>query len=256
MKIFALACTLCLAIVAKAQDEMETDRPDQTETPVLVKKGYFQAEFGFNYENTAGRNYSLLTPTSLLKYSPWKRIEFRILVDFQNEYHHLIPDPEIIHGFAPIELGTKILVAEENKILPATSFIAHFGLPGTGSGAFKPSEPIASVVLTMQHTISPATSLGYNLGLKWEGYSSSPLFAYTIAPGFEITKSFSAFVEAFGFVGKENYNDHCVDAGISYFVNKNMKLDFSGGAGLSKQSPRQFFSLGFSFRIPLSRRFI
>ena len=53
---------LCLPILTFAQSEgrIETDRPDQTECPFIVKKGYFQAEMGFNRATSEN-----LFPTSL-----------------------------------------------------------------------------------------------------------------------------------------------------------------------------------------------
>jgi len=61
-----------------AQERIETDRPDQTETPFNVPKKYFQAEFGFNKENLTDYNYNLIHPTALLKYGLSNRIELRV----------------------------------------------------------------------------------------------------------------------------------------------------------------------------------
>lgn len=65
---------LCLPILTFAQSEgrIETDRPDQTECPFIVKKGYFQAEMGFNRATSEN-----LFPTSLLKIGIHKRLELR-----------------------------------------------------------------------------------------------------------------------------------------------------------------------------------
>jgi hypothetical protein len=254
MKIILLCAAFLTSTIVNAQQSIETDRPDQTETPALTPKEYFQGEFGFNYVNTTGRDYSLAVPTSLLKYGLGNRVELRLNIDYLNNYYHLIPDPVTVIGFEPVEIGTKIHLFNEKKALPNTSFIAHIGISDLSSKAFIPKKPVASVVLTMQHTMSDITSLGYNLGLKWEGYSSSPVFAYTFSPGFNITEKLSAFIEFFGFTGREHYHDHNIDAGIACLLNKNMKIDFAAGKGLSEISNDHFFSLGFSFRFPLMKQ--
>lgn len=255
-KLRSLATALLFSCSVGAQDStgnIETDRPDQTETPTLTKKGYFQAELGLNYERVHDKNYTMMVPTSLLKYGISKKLEFRLNVNYRTDYIQLIPDSLELEGFEPIELGVKVGLWEEKNARPKTSFIGHIGLSEIASDVYKPKEPIASMVFTMQHTLSNVTSLGYNLGLKWEGESSSPVFAYTFAPGFNLSKRFYFFVESFGFIGKENYHDHNADAGIAYLINPNMKVDVAGGKGLSSASSEYFLSLGYSFRLPVSK---
>ena len=42
-----------LAVRGQQTGRIETDRPDQTECPFIVKKGYIQAEMGFNQNSYA-----------------------------------------------------------------------------------------------------------------------------------------------------------------------------------------------------------
>jgi len=69
-----------LFCVAQEEGRMETDRPDQTESPYLTKKKYIQAEVGFNYEKN-GDLHSLVHPTVLWKYGACKRFEFRLITE-------------------------------------------------------------------------------------------------------------------------------------------------------------------------------
>ncbi|MFM2401685.1 MAG: hypothetical protein RI950_1202 [Bacteroidota bacterium] len=57
---------------AQSEGRIETDRPDQTECPFIVKKGYIQSELGFNRATSEN-----LFPTSLVKYGLSKRFELR-----------------------------------------------------------------------------------------------------------------------------------------------------------------------------------
>ena len=63
-------------IWAQQSGRLETDRPDQTECPFIVKKGYFQAEIGFN-RSAEGGDVRYLSPTSLLKIGVHPFVELR-----------------------------------------------------------------------------------------------------------------------------------------------------------------------------------
>src|SRR5215217_9259845 len=83
----------CVSITAFSQDpiRIDTDRPDQTESPFTVPKKYFQGEFGFNKENFDNKDYNILFPTFLLKYGLHKRFELRLESSLTHEYLHLQP---------------------------------------------------------------------------------------------------------------------------------------------------------------------
>lgn len=61
---------LFAAITLSAQEipPIQTDRPDQTETPNLVPAKHFQLESGFNYEKVDNAENNYLYPTILWKY--------------------------------------------------------------------------------------------------------------------------------------------------------------------------------------------
>lgn len=42
------------SLFAQQEGRIETDRPDQTECPFIVKKGYIQMEWGFNRQIESG----------------------------------------------------------------------------------------------------------------------------------------------------------------------------------------------------------
>src|SRR6476469_5110276 len=78
---------------ALAQDKMETDRPDQTETPFLIPKRYFQTELGLTKQNEYNKNWKILYPTALFKYGMSKRGELDVEFNYTSEYKQLIPNP-------------------------------------------------------------------------------------------------------------------------------------------------------------------
>jgi hypothetical protein len=100
----------------------------------------------------------------------------------------------------------------------------------------------------MQHTLGEQTALGYNLGAEWNGFSNQATWIYTFAPGINIGKRGYAYIEAFGSIVRREKPAHAVDGGFAYYVNDNIKLDVSAGAGLSEQAIDNYVALGLSFR--------
>ncbi|MEO6611773.1 MAG: transporter [Chitinophagaceae bacterium] len=243
--VFLLAGSFC----GNAQvEKIDTDRPDQTESAVLVPRHYFQAEFGFNKENTGNRDYDLIYPAALLKYG-MKGFEFRLEATYKNNYIHLIPNPQKTTGFEPLVIGFKAALWEEKKLRPKTSLIAHLGIPVLGSPAFRPDHLFPSFRFTFQNSLAEHIAIGYNLGAEWDGYTGTPAWIYTLAPGFELGEKWYAYVEAFGFIRKNESPEHNLDAGLAYFINPDLKIDISGGVGISESAPKNYIAVGLSFRV-------
>ena len=157
-----------------------TDRPDQTETPSIVPKKYFQMETGFLYEkiNSASRTY--LHPTILSKYGVNENFELRLITEFVTDKTNNISSS----GLSPVIVGVKAKLSEQKGIFPATSFIGHISLPKVASEDFKATFVAPEFRFAMQHTLSDKVNVSYNLGAEWDGESPEPTFIYTLSSGF------------------------------------------------------------------------
>jgi len=78
MRLILLLHFILFSVAIRGQQigRIETDRPDQTECPFIVKKGYIQAEMGFN-RNSYADGIEYFFPTTLLKMGLWKNFELR-----------------------------------------------------------------------------------------------------------------------------------------------------------------------------------
>lgn len=251
--IFLLIAALLIAVQAAAQEKIESDRPDQTETPYTVPKGWFQGEVGFNKENLSGKSYNIIYPVALLKYGITNRLEFRFETAYVTRYEHLVPNPKTVSGLEPIEIGAKIGLLEEKGWLPKTSLIAHFALPFAGSKELSPLLSAPAFRFTMQHNLTENIGLNYNLGAEWNGYDGKPAWLYTLAPSFNIGERWYAYIEAFGFY-KDKQLEQNFDGGLGYFISNNAKLDLSAGIGANNSELDNYVAIGFSFRIPVSKK--
>jgi hypothetical protein len=253
MKAFFTPLVLLSCLQVTAQEKIDTDRPDQTESAVLVPRKYFQGEFGFNKENFEEDNYNFVYPTFLLKYGLSKRFELRLESAITSKHLRSVPSAKTITDLEPVEIGTKISLFEEKGLRPKTSLIAHLGMPFIANHPDKNQNLFPSYRFTFQHTINDVVGLGYNIGSQWDGYKDHTVWLYTLSPNFSIGEKWYAYVELFGF--KEENWEHAFDGGIAYYVSPDTKLDISGGFGLGNNPLKNYVALGFSFRIPFNEKY-
>ena len=232
-------------VSAQETDAIQTDRPDQTETPAVTPLKMLQIETGFNFEKTNNVTSSLLIPNILWKYGISRNLEIRLLTEFSlnKEYS------EKSSGISPIVMGFKYKLLEENGIIPKTSFIGHLGLPNWNSSKFKLNNLAAQFRFTMQHNVTEKISISYNLGSEWEDFNSDPPFVYTLSTGYSISKKLGSYIEIFGFAPQNQKSSHNFDGGFTYLLSNNAMVDVSGGIGLTENAPKYYYAFGFSFRI-------
>jgi hypothetical protein len=247
MKLKLLFICLFTISFAKAQEKepIETDRPDQTETPAIVPKGMFQMENGFSFEKAARNSESFVVPSSLLKYGFNGKFEFRLIAEFSTDQ----TNGTTISGLSPILVGFKVAICEEKGILPKTSLIGHLSIPDLASDKLKATFYAPMFRFTMQHTLTDKINLGYNLGAEWDGETPEPTFIYTLTSGFSLSEKMGCYAEVYGFAPQKDKADHRFDAGFTYLLSNNFMIDASGGFGITENAPDYFTALGFSFRI-------
>lgn len=247
MKIKFILFLFLLTIFANAQGTIpiQADRPDQTETPYLVPEGMIQVETGFTLQknNTFSKTNTL--PSTLWKYGLNENFELRLITSFTSENNN----NETISGLIPVLIGCKIKISNENGFIPKTSFIGHLLIPKLASKPFQADYFAPKFRFVMQHTLSNKFSLSYNLGAEWNGFSAEPTFIYTLTTGFSFSEKIGMYIETFGFAPQKDKANHSFDGGITYLINDNFMLDLSSGFGITKNAPKNYFAIGFSFRI-------
>jgi hypothetical protein len=235
---------LLWSVVTLAQSEgrIETDRPDQTECPFIVKKGFIQAEIGFNRSTS-----EYLFPTSLLKYGLSKRLELRYV-------SVLAQEPGQQTRFQTEALGFKWALFQPSGWKPRTSVIVHYNWDHQNRDFSEKNlrgHSIGDVVFTMQNDFNERSGIGYNVGAELHSNGSLEGI-YRVAPNVLIGKKGYAYVEVFGRFPASEFADHSFDAGFAYYVNEDLKLDVS--AGQSFLHPEDHYvAIGLSFRLRIFR---
>ena len=245
IKLLVTLTALGISTASAQMGKIDTDRPDQTETPVVTPKKWIQLEMGLNVQQNNKTSTEFLLPTLLSKYGLAKKIELRLITTL-NRFS--TGNGNYTTGLEPVELGTKIALTEEKKWMPKTSLLFHVAIPILASKKLKADKLVPNFRLSMQHTLSGTVGLGYNLGAEWNGFSNKAIWAYTFAPGFNLTEHWYSYIEAFGFIAKDEPAQHNIDGGIAYYINPDTKIDISSGFGISKTSPNWYFAMGASIR--------
>jgi hypothetical protein len=228
---------------------IQLDRPDQTECPFITPEKYIQIENGFTFETFDQSQTSLSYPSTLLKYGVNEKFELRLITELVSERTNLNTNS----GFTPITIGFKTSLFEERGFLPKTSFIGHITTSKIGSKEFQSKYIAPSFRFTMQHTLTEKISLAYNLGAEWNGENVEQNYIYTLTTGFSLTDKIGCYTELYGFLPAEKKSEHKFDCGLTYLINNDLMADISGGFGLTENAPKNYISLGLSFRFKTTR---
>ena len=236
---------ICNKLSAQSLPPIQLDRPDQTECPFITPENYIQAESGFNIENVSADRQLLTTPTVLWKYGVNKKFELRFITELITDKNN----SDKFTGLAPVTFGFKTALFEEKGIIPKTSFIGHITTATMGSEKLQTKYVAPSFRFTMQHTISDNMVLAYNLGAEWNGEAAAQTYIYTLTTGFSLTEKLGMYTELYGFKTAYMPADHRFDGGFTYLVNSNFMADISGGFRITDNAPKNYISLGLSYRM-------
>jgi len=244
------------------EPEMVSDRPDQTESPVVLPPGYMQLELGAVYtrDDESGVRFEATEALgSLLRIGLNERCELRLgwagYVSEKSRLHGLKADAD---GVGDAELGTKIHLRNESGAQPEIALVVVTSLP-VGDDELSSERFDPTFRLAFGHTLSERAELGYNVGVTWAseltgdgGRTTLSSYLYSVVLGFGLSERWGTFVELYGeFPGTAPGDPvHSFDTGLTYAVGPNVQLDVAGGLGLSEGADDWYVGVGVSVRFP------
>jgi hypothetical protein len=252
-----------LTPAAASAPELVTDRPDQTESPIVVTRGYVQVEGGWTHgerEDGGDRAATDAFPETLVRIGLSDRWELR--AGFEG-YRWLDFDPAAggdrsTDGAGDTGLGFKLGLTRERRWRPMTALLATLALP-TGDDAFSRDRAAVSFRMAFAHTLSERLGLGYNAGIVFESEEhdsgdrdTQSEFQWTVALGIGATDRLAFFAELFGGFGlsRRISAENGLDGGLTYLVRDNLQLDAFAGIGTTDSADDWFAGLGVSYRFP------
>ncbi len=220
--------------------QINTDRPDQTESSLVVPLHSFQIEAGILSQQAYGIQQQLL-PSVLWRYGIHKSFELRLVTQFESYDFKSFTNKQT--GLGDLQIGTKIQLYQKEGAKTSIAFLSHAVLP-TAKDAISIQKLGTINKLSIAHDLSKNTSIGYNLGYDYFGVDKGN-FTYSIAYGISLSDKLGMYIEPFGTF--ENFETHIAnfDTGFTYLVNDHFQLDISYGTGLNYGM--NYFSTGFSW---------
>lgn len=260
-----ISCILFFATTALNAQETEnifTDRPDQSESPMTMYKHFVQLEIGFKYQDfkvisEKYPEYSFSMPEILIRYGLISDLELRFGAEYVFQrftggiilcYVHDLP-PDRIYGIKPPSLGVKYRFFKGNDFIPMSALIISSELPGIGHTAFRLIHFNPELKLAMTNTISSKTDITYNIGASWDTEENIKEGFLSLSFGYSPTSVSSLFAETYVNLPEKKDTEFNFDFGFSYTLCRNMQIDFYYGIGLQKRTP-YYAGIGYSVRLP------
>jgi len=246
----SLPFLLLSVLPAVAEEELVTDRPDQTESAVVVPRHTVQVETGVTVERD-GDAEVLGVPGTLVRYGVSPRFELRLAWP---GWVSVDTGTEEVDGLADPEIGMKVTLSGKREL----ALLAHLSLPAGNEEVGSP-DPTPAVRLSAAHALGEKVGLGWNLGVETgaqqieEGRTRLlARWIYTASVGFALSDRWGAFVEVFGDLPASDPAPaaHSFDGGVTWLVRPNLQLDLAAGMGLTSEASDRFATVGLSVRLP------
>jgi hypothetical protein len=236
----------CLLTAAYGQDtDIVTDRPDVTESSIVIPKGSLQFENGLTWTNDHSQSVLDFSET-LVRLGLSDRTELRIVVP---NYLEGLNARAPATGFGDVAIGMKQQLGPlpgdvDLSVIVALSFPT--GADRISSHGFDPF-----IKFPWSEDLKAGWSIGGMQSLFW--YTEDGRRNLTWEPTFylekQLTKPWDAFAEFAGDFAQRGGPREIAHFGTAYKLTPKNQVDFHFGFGLSRAAPAPFFAVGYSFRI-------
>ena len=258
--LFSLVLGLLTARVAAAQAvrPLSTDRPDRTESPYSVPKGWLQFESDVVSHGQFDSGDETLTSTSIapfnLKYGVTRRLDLQFVFSPWVHLHAKAPGfDETDDGAGQAGLRAKINLAGNDRGGGAAALLPFVFVPTRGDAVF--DHPSWGILTPVSVAVGEDAALSSMLGAvrvdndEWWVIGSVSL-------GTAIAGNLAGFLETYvaraGF-DSDALDDVTVDAGLTYAPDPDWQLDTGVYYGVTDTTEHWRVFAGVSGRFSLSR---
>jgi hypothetical protein len=230
--------------ILRAQNPINTDRPDQSDGTHIVEKKHLQIETGVQFSKL-DKNTSSFDNETLIRYGVTRRFEVRLL----NEYSS-IRDSNSIAGFQPLTVSFKNQLCNQHGLLPKITLVSYFRLPITLSKAFKADHFGYTFTIAARYKLSDKLKLYSNFGVTQDQETTDINYPGTFEVNYNLTDRLSAYAEYYGNYAAHTNAENGLDAGFIYTIKNNFAVDLAFGSSTMVLSSNRFVSVGTSLRLP------
>ncbi len=233
---------------ADAQSPIATDRPQVTNSSVVVPCGSLQLENGFQVTGTGGQR-SLDFPETSVRFGISAKTELRFSVP---NYLRNDASASGANGLGDVNLGLK------QQLGPIRGFdlslIPSVSLP-TGANAISSHGYDPTVQLPWSRSLTKAWTVAGQFGVGWptdagRHTSSGQTSLYADR---QLTSPWDAYLEYSGTFHQHGGPQHLIDFGTAFKPTPHQQLDIHCGVGLSSAAPDYSIGFGYSVRFQVTR---
>jgi hypothetical protein len=226
------------------QPEINTDRPDVTESSVVVPRGSLQIENGAAWTSDHG-SHSVDLSETLIRFGILNKTELRLVVP---NYFDSIGRTGSRSGFGDLALGVKQQLGPLPGDVDLAVIIAvslPTGSSGVTSGGYDPF-----IKFPWSKELKDGWSVGGQQSLFWNTDDNRRNLTWEPTQYLEkqIAKPLDVFVEYAGDYLQRGNSRQLLHFGAAYKITPVNQLDFHFGLGLTQATPNHFFAVGYSIR--------
>ena len=241
-----LICAFLLIMVAASlaeEPELITDRPDFTESAIVVPYRSIQVESGFEYSEKQNA-HSMTSPNALLRIGIHPIIELRFGAP---GWSWLSTDGNRSH-FNDMSLETKIQLGRRDSSQPLA--IILFATFPTGTSTVSSGKNDFGVRLSWADDLSENSSIGINLGGASIGAEEDRLLTILCSAsyGHTLNDRITCFIESYTELTQHSTWAPVVDGGLTFSIAPLYQLDLYAGTGLNNAAPNLIIGVGFCSR--------
>ncbi len=249
--------TLFYPVPKDEMKEMETDRPDATESAYTVEAGHFQMETDL-FKHVRNRNNEMLSTGNVFNLGNYKlglteRMDIQLVVPtyVSNRTRDLSTNKIISKtaGFDDITLRLKYNLWGNSGGKSALAVLPFLSFP---TSSFSHNGIQGGIIFPFAIELNEGLNFGTQAGLeivKEDDNRYHPDFLYSFTFGKSISAKVNVFAEAFASYSPYlNNTDVYANGGVIVSISKNFNVDAGFNYGINKEADKIFFT-GFSFRL-------
>jgi len=234
---------------ADAQSAIATDRPQVTNSSVVVPCGSLQFENGSQVTAEAGQ-HTLDLPETSVRFGIAGKTELRFAAP--DYFHNDVVASGPSNGFGDLDLGFKQQLGPVGGF--DLSLIPSVSLP-TGASAISSHGYDPAVQLPWSRSLTKSWTVAGQLAVAWptESGQRNATGQASIYFDRQITTPWDAYAEYSGAFPQRGGPQHLLDYGTAYKPPPHQQFDLHFGFGLSAAAPDYSIGFGYSCRFQIIR---
>jgi Putative MetA-pathway of phenol degradation len=235
---------------ADAKSPISTDRPQITNSSVVVPCGSLQFENGFLVTTPKGGQRGFDLPETSVRFGIARKTELRFAVP--DYFYNDDTTSGYTNGFGDLSLGFK------QQLGPAHGFdvslIPSVSLP-TGANAISSHGYDPALQLPWSRSFAKNWTAAGMFSLVWPTEAGQRNLTGQSSLYFDrqLTQPWDAYIEYSGAFPQRGGPQHVIDFGTAYKLSLHQQLDFHWSFGVSGAAPDHSLGLGYSVRLQAIR---